>query len=193
MAATISRSSMAHTIFPTRSSWLANTPGWVRDQRYTGSGLGCETASSREAAEPPDPKSGVSAGARNGIQICTEVPAPGADLSIAWPPWAAAIACTIDRPRPLPVLPPAPTAAGARRASPGAAEESVERPGRLLLAHALARVGHLEHSAVAGPGQPHHDGVSPRVCSRTLPSRFASTCRIRDSSAATIRLAGAVA
>ena len=42
------------------------------------------------------------AGGWNGIQTCTLVPTPTADLSIAWPPCAAAIACTMDSPRPLP-------------------------------------------------------------------------------------------
>ena len=42
------------------------------------------------------------AGGWNGIQTCTLVPTPTADLSIACPPCAAAIACTMDSPRPLP-------------------------------------------------------------------------------------------
>ena len=39
---------------------------------------------------------------RNGIHSRTVVPAPGADHNRAWPPCAAAMACTIDRPSPLP-------------------------------------------------------------------------------------------
>ena len=40
--------------------------------------------------------------ALRGIHSRTVVPAPGADRRAAWPPCAAAIACTIDSPRPLP-------------------------------------------------------------------------------------------
>src|SRR6185437_16972183 len=39
---------------------------------------------------------------RLGSQILTLVPCPSHDSSVACPPWAVAIACTIDRPSPLP-------------------------------------------------------------------------------------------
>src|ERR1022692_2340400 len=46
---------------------------------------------------------GVGAGAgRVGSQMRTRVPWPSQDSSVACPPWAVAIACTIDSPSPLP-------------------------------------------------------------------------------------------
>ncbi len=39
---------------------------------------------------------------RTGSQTRTLVPLPGLDSSVAWPPCAVAMACTIDKPRPLP-------------------------------------------------------------------------------------------
>jgi hypothetical protein len=45
-------------------------------------------------------------GELRGIHSRTVVPAPGADRRAAWPPCAAAIACTMDSPSPLPVPSP---------------------------------------------------------------------------------------
>ena len=39
-----------------------------------------------------------------GSQTRTLVPWPGRDSSVARPPWALAMACTMDRPRPLPLV-----------------------------------------------------------------------------------------
>ncbi len=39
-----------------------------------------------------------------GSQTRTFVPRPGRDSSVARPPWAYAMACTMDRPRPLPLV-----------------------------------------------------------------------------------------
>ena len=120
------------------------------------------------------------------------MPAPGAECSPALPPCAAAIACTMDRPRPLPAA-SAPSYPGScpfgcpfrvprwnRSKARDASRSDMPGPSSLTSSTAPSPSGYSRTVA----------GVPGGVCARTLPSRFASTCRIRDSSAVTTSVGG---
>ena len=132
-----------------------------------------------------------------GSQMRTRVPWPGQDSSVAWPPCASAMAWTIDRPRPLP---PRLAERRGRSGRPAprpvrGAVEPVEGPGRVL---ARTCPGPASATSSTTPprdrGQPHRDrGAAAGVCARTLPSRLASTWRIRASSTTATSRGGASA
>ena len=87
--------------------------------------------------------------ALTGIHSRTVVPVTGAEVRSAWPPCATAIACTIDRPRPL-LAASVPSAGGvpglwpAGRGGAPAAVEAVEGQRRVALRHARPLVADLD-------------------------------------------------
>ena len=145
-------------------SWLIQSRSWLRN-RFCRTGQLYVGARALGAAFAPGP--GRRAG-WNGIQTCTLVPTPGADLSIAVaPPCAAAMRLHDGQARGR--------CRGRRGPSVAAPVEAVERAGRRLRVHALkARVGHLEQGALVEPTAESRTATgdnSGAVCSRTLPEQ----------------------
>ena len=133
---------------------------------------------------------------------------PGHDSSTAWPPCARAIACKMDRPSPLPLPSLLPLSLSPLPLLPVPRSSVVSS--LLPPAGGVARWKRSKALSVSGPDMPGPvatsistppltspsrtaTGAFGGVCARTLPSRFASTWRIRGSSTTATSRGGASA
>ena len=127
----------------------------ARVRRARRSGIGGAPVGSRRFGRGLD----VSRAPSRGRRTRNVAPSPGAVCTSARPPCASAIAATIASPSPAP-----PLARVARRIG---APEPLEHAGRVLVGHARALVGDLDHRVVAVDADAH---VAP-ACRRRVRAR----------------------
>src|SRR6202012_4404973 len=117
-----------------------------------------------------------------GSQTRTRVPCPGAEARSAGPLWATAMAWTIDNPRPLPPSEVAPSELARPVSAPPSRAPRWNRSNARAASSGFMP-GPVSATSMRAPPAAALSrsvtGVPAGVCSRTLPSRLASTWRIR--------------
>ena len=147
---------------------------WLRCESTAAHHRNCSGRRLSGEAVGPAPVSAAAPGALCGRRTVTVSPLPGAEAAKTVPPWAATMAATMERPRPLPP----------RRAGPGRVDpvEALEDPPGLVGRHA-GPSSRTSISAWSPASSTRTVVVVPAgVWARTLASRLSTTWRSRSLS-----------